>query len=67
MNLTLKFADGHLTPEIIMALDKAYPRQIRVMSQTEPTVCVKLKVQNILQIVNDLLKVIISLDEGKKE
>ena len=50
-----------------MALDKAYPRQIRVMSQTEPTVCVKLKVQNILQIVNDLLKVIISLDEGKKE
>ena len=64
--LVLKFADGRLNPEIIMALDKAYPMRIRVMSQTEPAVRVKLKAQNILQIVNDLLNVITSLDESEK-
>ncbi|MDY3032049.1 MAG: transcription-repair coupling factor [Clostridia bacterium] len=64
--LVLKFADGRLNPEIIMALDKAYPMRIRVMSQTEPAVSVKLKAQNILQIVNDLLNVITSLDESEK-
>ena len=61
-SLTLRFADGRLTPEIIMALDKAYPMRIKVMSQTEPAVNVKLKAQNILQIVNDLLNVITGLD-----
>lgn len=64
--LNLKFADGRLTPHIIMALDKAYPRQIRVLSQTEPCVSVKLKAQNILIIVNDLLNVLTSLDEKEK-
>lgn len=64
--LTLKFADTYLTPQIIMALDKAYPLQIKVMSQTEPAINVKLKAQNILKIVNDLLNVITALDETEK-
>ncbi len=64
--LTLRFADGYLTPEIIMALDKAYPMSIRVMSQTDPAVSVKLKAQNILEIVNDLLNIITSLDRAEK-
>ncbi len=65
--LNLKFADGRLTPEIIMALDKKYPMQIKVLSQTEPAVSVKLKAQNILKIVNDLLNVITALDEKEKQ
>ena len=64
--LILKFADERLTPQIIMALDNAYPLQIRVLSQKEPAISVKLKAQNILKIVNDLLNVVTSLDESKK-
>lgn len=66
LTLTLKFADGRLNPNIIMALDKAYPMQIKVLSQAEPAVNVKLKASNILSIVNDLLNIITNLDEKTK-
>ena len=70
VNMTVRFADGYLDINRIMAIEDKYRGRMRLTSQTEPVVSLKLKDgdKNILQIVNDLLNIIPPLDEsGHKE
>ncbi|MDD6483188.1 MAG: transcription-repair coupling factor [Clostridiales bacterium] len=68
-SMSIKFADGCLDIGRIAAIEKEYSGRMKLVSQTEPIVALKIKdgSKNILQIVNDLLNIIPALDEGEKK
>ena len=67
-NMTVKFLPRQLDITRINAMQKKYGTAMRLMSQTEPIVSVRLKEgnRNILQIVNDLLNILPVLDDAEK-
>ena len=58
--ITLRFCDGKLNLEVIQALEKAYPNQIRLMSQTEPIVRLTLKedIKSSINLVEEIIETI---------
>ena len=66
--VTLKFGDNSLTPEVVFGLDKTYPGRIKVVSSQTPAITVKLteKDSNILEFVKKLLILIKELQNTNK-
>lgn len=66
--ITLKFAENRLTPEIIFGLDKKYPKRVKLLSDKNPALQIRMKEsdKNSLEFINNLLNLIKELQNRTK-
>ncbi len=66
--IQLKFHEDYVSAQLVMGLDKKYPRRIKLIAAEKPTVNIKLKgeVKNIIAAVSDMLYTVKSLQEQEK-
>lgn len=66
--VTLKFMPDKLTPEIIFALDKKYPKRVKLLSDETPSLRILMKEsdKNSLEFINNLLNLIKELQNETK-
>lgn len=66
--VTLRFLENKLTPEIIFAIDKKYPKRVKILSEQTPSMRIRMKEneKNLLEFINNLLNLIKELQNKIK-
>ena len=68
-NLLMKFGENYVDANLIMGLDKMFPKRIKLLSGDKPVIsyAIKGEYKKILNIVNNLLSTIKELQSAEKD
>lgn len=66
--VTLRFANGRITPEVVFGLDKKYPARVKLLSDETPSIRIIMRENDKkpIEFINNLLNLIKELQNAKK-